>query len=263
MPQSCRICNHPERLQIDREIIDGKSKSGIASRHGVPAHSVSYHAENHLSRQLTQAYEKRSLAESADLMGRIDKIIDRAEQIFSRNYERDTATGDLTALKALGEQRCTIELLAKISAYLHEARLLELQSNRDHLQQEREAEYSEQLKRLTLEELDVLQYLQAKMEGEEIEEWLVPDMFKAPIPVPRQAQPPLPPPRPPAPVVADTPKPEREEAALEDPAPEEPEQEKPRGLPLAPSREIPGGGRGMRLKRHLLGKKVYDGLLER
>jgi hypothetical protein len=232
MPQACQVCNNPNRLQIDREIIDGKSKSGIASRYGVPGHSVSYHAENHLSRQLVQAWERKDLAENTDLLARIDKIIDRAEKIFKRNYDKESISGDTLALKALGEQRSTIELLAKISAYLHQARVLELQNSQEHLAQEQQARTKEAMERLSFDELEVMLFLQRKMDGE-TEGLEVPDVFKAPRP---PLPPPLPPPRPETPPTTDSTPVYTDEQAdpglTPGPEPEpEPVQEKPRRLP--------------------------------
>jgi hypothetical protein len=178
MPQVCQICNHPERLAIDREIVAGKSKTFIAKKFLVSLGSVVHHGEKHLSRQLCQAHQKRDLAESMDLLSRIDSIIDRAESIFKRSYERKSLAGDEVALKALNSQRSTLELLVRISEFLHQARLAELQNNQEHFQSEHERQYAEGLKLLTTEELQVLTYLQMKMTGEDIPDSLIPDMFR-------------------------------------------------------------------------------------
>ena len=61
MPMACKVCNHPQRLKIDREIVQGKSLAGISKRYGVPWNSLDSHKSNHLSRQLVQAYEKKEL----------------------------------------------------------------------------------------------------------------------------------------------------------------------------------------------------------
>ena len=140
MTMVCKVCSHPERLEIDREIVKGVAHTKIGKEYGVSNMSVRNHAENHLSRQLVQVYEKREITESMDLMNRIDHILISAEKIFERNY----AVGkDRTALKALGEQRSTIELLAKISAYLHEARAMELQRRQGSYESRRAEEDKE------------------------------------------------------------------------------------------------------------------------
>lgn len=125
MPKPCPICTHPKRLAIDREIISGTSILKISRKYGQKQDPLYQHAKNHLSRQLVQAYEKKALSESMDLLGMIEDILIKAKAIFDRNFE---AKKDVTALKALSEQRATIELLSKIAAYLHESRAMELQT---------------------------------------------------------------------------------------------------------------------------------------
>ncbi|MFZ5451847.1 MAG: hypothetical protein ACOZF2_08280 [Thermodesulfobacteriota bacterium] len=211
-----------------------------------------------MSRQLTQAWERKGLAENMDLLARIDKIIDRAEKIFSRNYAKESVSGDTLALKALGEQRSTIELLAKISAYLHQARLLELENSQDRFQEEREAEHKERLKKLSFEELLVMSYIQTKMMGGEIPDHLahVAEMFKglATAPAPPLPKPKLPPATPysglggvaePDPIPSPTPEPEPVDMP-----------EKPKGLPPAPTGKILEASPGMRLRRYLLGQRA-------
>lgn len=166
MTMVCKICSHPKRLEIDREIVQGGNLSKIARKYGLPYNSLYNHSQNHLSRQLVQAYEKKELAESLNLLNRIEDMLNKAEEIFNRNYE---AKKDLTALKALGEQRNTIELLAKIAAYLHETRALELQSKQEDYETRREREeqefVSKALDRLNPSEADIWEKLIEKIHG--------------------------------------------------------------------------------------------------
>jgi len=125
MTMICTICNHPKRLLIDREIVQGISNSVIARKYGLSNPDlVARHAKTHMSRQLAQAWEKKDLNESMDLLGRIDQLIKRCEKIFRRNYAEGK---DTVALKALSEQRQTFQLLSNISFQLHQARLAELE----------------------------------------------------------------------------------------------------------------------------------------
>ena len=124
MAQACQVCNHPKRINIDRQIVAGSSLSKISKEYGVSYGSLYGHAQNHITRQLATAMQKKEMTESMDLLGRIETLLARAEKIFHRNYDKGK---DGLALKALGESRSTIELLAKIAAYLHEARAMELQ----------------------------------------------------------------------------------------------------------------------------------------
>ncbi|MDD3579444.1 MAG: hypothetical protein PHW74_00320 [Desulfobacca sp.] len=133
--------------------------------------SISYHAKNHLSRQLCQVYEKRQVVESLGLLSQLEDIIGKAQLIFDRNFK---AKRDGTALKALGEQRNTLDLLCRIAAMFHEARLAELRGKTEDIEarirQEIQAEQSvysaERLARLSDAELEVLAILHSKMAGD-------------------------------------------------------------------------------------------------
>ena len=167
MTMKCKICSHPRRLDIDREIVKGGNLARIAKNFDLPYNSLYNHAQSHTTRQLAQAWEKRDLEESHNLLGKIDEIIYAAEDIFRRNYE---AKKDGIALKALDSKRSTIELLAKISYSLHQAKVTELELARIESGQgdyNREQEYQERLKILTDEELKMLLRLSEKLESQD------------------------------------------------------------------------------------------------
>ncbi len=167
MAMACRICNHPKRLQIDRQLVEGKSFQMISNAYAVDWQAVRRHKENHLSRQLVQAFSRKELGESLDLMNRIDQMLCRAEEIFQRNYDQKR---DGLALKALSEQRGILELLCKISAYLHESRAMELQNAKTDYETQREAEEKEfinlVLDTLNPAEAELWEKLHQKIRGE-------------------------------------------------------------------------------------------------
>jgi hypothetical protein len=167
MTMICKICSHTKRLKIDRDIVQGGNLTKIAKKYGVPYHSLYSHSKEHLSRQLVQAWEKKDLAESMNLMHRIDQIIIRADDIFQRNYDKEK---DALALKALGEQRATIDLLGKISAYLHEIRAMELQSQQgdyeSRLRTEEKEWTTKVFDRLSEAEVDIYIKLVLKIHGD-------------------------------------------------------------------------------------------------
>lgn len=159
----CKICSDTRRLEVDREIIQGGNIARIAKKFDLPYNSLYNHAQNHISRQLAQAWDKKQMEQDFDLLGRIDQIILRAENIFKRNYAKGH---DATALKALDSQRNTIELLAKISYSLHQSKLAEIelmQMQSGESKQQQEQQFQESLKVLTMAELQMLQALQDKI----------------------------------------------------------------------------------------------------
>jgi transcriptional regulator with XRE-family HTH domain len=169
MGMVCSICSHSERLRIDRELVQGKTKSEIARQFGVGNDALAQHERKHLSRQLVQAFEKKQEMESFNLLERIERILGRAERIFRRNYSKNTATGDSLALKSISEQRQTFELLAKIAAHLHQVRAMELQMSQtttDNSLKERAEAFAEKAaSRLNEKEQDMLESLLSKIEG--------------------------------------------------------------------------------------------------
>ncbi len=189
MTQVCQTCNHPNRLEIDRAICRGVSLSQIARKYGVSRDSVGYHAEHHLSRQLAKAWEKKELAEGMDLLGRIEGILSKAETIFNRNYAKQK---DGMALKALAEQRCTIELLAKIAAYMHETRAMELDASQGNYEARRRQEEKEfvsmALDRLNEAEADLWVALLEKIHGQRHDDIVPAPPEKWPKPARRPAK---------------------------------------------------------------------------
>ncbi len=171
MGMTCSICNHPKRLDIDRQLVEGKSYAGIAREYGVNDDAARSHAREHLSRQLVQSFQQRQAAENSNLMGQIDQILARAEMIFKRNYR---AKHDITALKAL-EQRNTIELLARIAAYLHQAKVDELDNNREAWEKEQRQAIAEGVKYLTTAELTMFRKLQDKILARDPSTIIIPD----------------------------------------------------------------------------------------
>lgn len=164
--RQCKICIHPNKLKMEREFIQGQPIIRVAQKYNVSYNSLYNHSQNHISRQLAQAWEKKDLDHSTDLLSRIDRIVDRAEKIFRRNY---SAKKDSMALKALDSQRQTFELICKIQAYMHANKLDEDKEQKqiNYLQQAEEMEQA--LKILTPEEMDLYFQLQMKIERQDKE----------------------------------------------------------------------------------------------
>lgn len=166
MANKCSICTHSKRLEIDREIVKGGALPKIAKIFGVRYHSLYTHSKEHIARQLSQAWNKKEVEESFNLLSKIDDIITKSERIFDRNYK---AKKDGIALKALDSQRNTIQLLANISYSLHQAKLTELEIMKQkagETDQEQIDQFQDGLKNLNEEELKMLQKLIDKVNNE-------------------------------------------------------------------------------------------------
>lgn len=180
MPRVCTICNHPNKLSIDRMLCQGKSKTLIAKEFNVPVHSLDYHSQHHISRQMAQHMAKREGIDAVGLMDELMEIVADTKNIFKRNYLKDSTSGDMTALKALDSRRATFDTILKACQLYHEAQLANLANDTEAFEQEAQAEYKAKLKLLSNDELKVLYYLQAKMNNEEVPAHMIPDVFKLP-----------------------------------------------------------------------------------
>lgn len=163
MPRACEICNHPNRLEIDREIVQGKSKSGIARTYEVSLNSVAYHAENHLSRQLVKSYEMRQAIESTGLVTEIQELLKRSKHIL-RRCERDGKLG--VALGAIRETRGTLELMARICSTIFQIEQAQLSAQQEQHEDSSSTAFQEGLSRLSDAELTLYMALTEKMAGE-------------------------------------------------------------------------------------------------
>jgi len=166
------ILSHPSRLQMERAYLHGKSIASIAREHSVSEESLRNHLQNNLSRQLVKAYEQKEMNNSMNILGEIDDIIKHANVIFRRNFDKGA---DLTALKALDSQRSTLELLCKISAYMHQTKLLELQEQQENDRGDESLLLSEKLKVLTTPELEMFLAIQKKIDSFDAKKGIIPE----------------------------------------------------------------------------------------
>jgi hypothetical protein len=175
MRRRSTILQHPSRLTIERQYLQGRSIASIAREHSVTIDSLKYHFEHNLSRQLVKAFEVKEMTSSMDLLSEIDYLVLHTKNIFKRNYD---AGRDLTALKALDSQRSTLELLCKISALMHQTKLLDLQEKQEVEQHEQNDDYSDRLKILTFNELEMLLKIQRKLKAQDPKMIIIPDTQK-------------------------------------------------------------------------------------
>jgi hypothetical protein len=163
MGMSCVICNHSKRLEIDRALMAGRSLAGIAREYNVSESSLTNHRDNHISRQLIQAWEKKELMEGMNVLEELEQLIHRTKKILDE-AERTKKYG--IALSAVRETRGTFELMSKIAYSLHQAKLTELELERSKEQAEQadsEAYVQESLQILSFDELKVFNKLIQKI----------------------------------------------------------------------------------------------------
>lgn len=172
MGQRCAVCGHKKRLEIDKEIISGGNLTELAKRYGINYNTMYFHAKNHISRQLLTYENQQKLIQNTDLLQKIDNIITKTEDIFRRNYEKKK---DIVALKALSTQKGVLELLAKISFEIHASRQLDIQTTNEEAEEQKQTEFAESIKVLTMSELLMLEHLQKKIETQDKNFIIIPD----------------------------------------------------------------------------------------
>jgi transposase-like protein len=167
MTQVCQVCNHAKRLEIDRQLVQGKSHASISREYGVSSDSIRNHANSHLSRQLVKSHEMKQAIESAGLVTEIEDLLKRSKHIL-RRAERD---GKLSvALGAIRETRGTLELMAKICATIYQIQAQELQAQQNDQEDANDTMLHENMHRLTDTELSMLVALTEKMAGERFDD---------------------------------------------------------------------------------------------
>jgi len=121
MSRTCKICNHNKRLEIDRELIQGKSKSDIVRRYNLIYHSLDYHEKHHLSRQLVESYARKGRLVSDELVSQFEDLFTKANDIYQRSIGRNTTNSDSNAIRCLGEMRNILDTLTKVLCLIMEA----------------------------------------------------------------------------------------------------------------------------------------------
>lgn len=105
MSQVCNICNHPNRLDIDKRLAGGGSITRISREFDVSKDALHNHREKHISRQLSTHVEIQSRIHSGELLTKIDECLRVAEEI------QRTSDNDRTRLAAGKEVREHITFL--------------------------------------------------------------------------------------------------------------------------------------------------------
>ncbi len=167
MARQCAICVDERRLEVDRLLIQNHGTyTWIAEQYGFTQNQVRNHAIHHLSRQLATTYSRRELIMNTEMVDELKGVLEKAKDIFQRNYE---VNKDATALRALDSVRSTLELICRIGFYIYEAKRAEEEagqlSEERKLEQEHDEFMEKAMARLNYSELDMLEKLLNKAAG--------------------------------------------------------------------------------------------------
>lgn len=162
MPAKCFVCQLDRSTikKLEFEFVNGLPVTAISKKYKVSYFSIRQHCENHLPIKVAQGAKEQLNQEGFNLMTKIDELYEWMSIIFRRNFDKKR---DNMALKALGEQRHTLELLAKISYAMHQNKVLEMeQEKQKFLDTERPME------RLTEKEKELYFQINRKLLGEDV-----------------------------------------------------------------------------------------------
>ena len=117
MPQTCRICRHPDRHAIEKALIGGEPLRSIADRWSVSKSALIRHKDSHLPVQLLKATEAAEVSQADKLLDEVRHLQDKAMDILTQAE----AAGDLrAALMGVREARSCLELCARIAGQIRD-----------------------------------------------------------------------------------------------------------------------------------------------
>lgn len=123
MPRLCKICQHPDRDDIDRDLVEGFALPSIAAKYretrrdSISVDSLGRHKAKHLPLQLVEAQAVEQVTNADDLLSKLAILDADTASIFTLA----TRKGDLrTALAAVRKRTRVVELLARIKGEIDE-----------------------------------------------------------------------------------------------------------------------------------------------
>jgi len=115
----CKVCLHPKRAQIEREIAAGKlTKSKAALIVGCHKGTVSRHFSRCVAPQVAKIAQQAREKQGINIIQQLERSLQTTQHIIEISLKRGK-TRD--ALKALDVERRQLELTAKLTGQLHEA----------------------------------------------------------------------------------------------------------------------------------------------
>jgi hypothetical protein len=111
MPQTCTICRHEQRGEIDEALVARQSFRHIAARYGTSTGALQRH-NAHLPANLAKAHAAKEAAQADSLLGQLLEINRETRAILRE--ARESPKGQGVALLAITRVEKQIELQAKL-----------------------------------------------------------------------------------------------------------------------------------------------------
>ena len=111
MPQTCTICRHEKRQEIDRALLDGGSFRNIAVRFGTSTSALVRHKKADIPATLVKAKQVEEVQDASTLFDRLRSLSNEAREILE---EARASNNHSLALSAVGRAGKLLELEAKL-----------------------------------------------------------------------------------------------------------------------------------------------------
>ena len=154
MAMKCKVCNHPERIEIDRRLARNGNVAQLAREYGLSRHTLDRHKFKHLSRQLKTAIDIKERSHSFSIWDEVLLMFDEIEEIVQKAKRKGRI---LDSVAAFREKRAMLEFMFKAQYTKY----------REDERKEQEAKEQEEpdYQRLSVPELRLLKFLAEKAQG--------------------------------------------------------------------------------------------------
>ena len=118
MPQTCKICRHEKRQEIDQALLGGGSLRNIAQQYATSPWALHRHKQADIPATLVKAKQVEEVQDASTLFGRLRSLSNEARGILE---EARASKDHSIALNAIGRTEKLLELEAKLLWQLKEA----------------------------------------------------------------------------------------------------------------------------------------------
>ena len=115
MPKVCLVCSSPNRLAVEEALVLNTPLRQISARFGFSTSALHRHRHRHLLQKLVKAEEAKQVSEAGTLLGKVESLIARCEDLARQAQENKSYSGASSALRELGR---VLDLLGRVSGQL-------------------------------------------------------------------------------------------------------------------------------------------------
>ena len=116
MPQTCKICRHEKRQEIDQALLEGTPFRDIAGRFGTSKSALLRHKQTDIPGTLVKAKQAEEIQDADSLFERLRSLSNEARGILE---EARASKDHAIALNAIGRAEKLLELEAKLLGELN------------------------------------------------------------------------------------------------------------------------------------------------